>query len=182
MPVLDDKSSSPRMASSAASSPQETSPRKAARGKTLLPVIAEAGDTRLCPSYSPREPGSGWVFGVVEPTEEGPRMVPLDKPEAVTEAVFQMASPLHPGELFRITAPCMGAPCKNHGEGGICHLARSVAKRPIPKVSKGLPPCTIRASCLWWDQEGRDACDRCTAFTTTTNTTLAAIQGKGADD
>ena len=33
--------------------------------------------------------------------------------------------------------------------------------RWVPVVTESLPVCSIRAECLWWQQEGRAACMRC---------------------
>ncbi len=132
--------------------------------KNLLPVIGDLGDKKLCPSFSPRRPGKGWVFGVVTPTDEGPRMVALEKPEPVTEETFAMAAPLHPSEVFRITSPCVEGHCKNFGEGGICHLGHTVSKSRAE--GEDLPVCQIRPECVWWHQEGPAACAQCSKMVT----------------
>jgi hypothetical protein len=32
----------------------------------------------------------------------------------------------------------------------------------------GLPPCSIRPGCMWWRQEGKNACLRCPQVVTET--------------
>lgn len=136
-----------------------------------LPILGQGdskknqGDSKkkLCPSYTPRGPGSGWVFGVVAGDSDRPEMIPLESPEPVTEEIFEMVAPFHPSEVFRIAAPCVEGRCKNFGEG-TCHLARHTAE--APQRAEKLKPCPIRSRCLWWDQEGAEACRRCPGVVT----------------
>lgn len=132
--------------------------------KTLLPVIGDVGENKLCPSFSPMAPGRGWVFGIVMPQDDGHHMVPLEEPEPVTQEIFDLAAPLDPSEVFRMTTPCLEGSCKNFGEGGICHLAKSAAS--LSDDSADLPVCNIRPKCLWWHQEGPKACKRCSVVVT----------------
>lgn len=124
----------------------------------------------LCPSFSPRQPGKGVVFGVMAGTPEQPKMIPLENPEPVTEEIFQLTAPLHPSEVFRIASPCVEGGCKNFSEG-ICHLAKLATQKSA--VLEELPPCRIRSECVWWHQEGGEACLRCPQVVTNTLVTLS---------
>jgi hypothetical protein len=115
-------------------------------------------------------PGRGVVIGVVAGTAAHPKLIPLDKPEPVTEEIFKLAAPHHPSEVFRIAAPCAEGGCKNFGNG-FCHLAKAVVKSP--EVVDDLPFCRIRARCVWWHQEGKSACLRCPEVVTNNAATLA---------
>lgn len=150
---------------------REPKPGEGLHGETLRPP-AEL----LCPSFSPRAPGKGVVFGIVVGTPEQPAMIPLEKPEPVTEEIFQLAAPFHPSEVFRIAAPCVEGGCKNFGKG-TCHLAKAVVREP--EVVAALRPCRIRLQCLWWHQEGRAACLRCPGVLTNNAATLALRTEKG---
>ena len=123
------------------------------------PSAGERDEPKLCPSFSPRVPGVGVVFGLVGGDRaDAPEMVPLETPEPVTQETFEMVEPLHPSEVFRIAAPCVEGNCKNYGEG-ICHLGRHMAK--ARRRTFELQACSIRSRCVWWHQEGPEACRRC---------------------
>ena len=47
-----------------------------------------------------------------------------------------------------------------HFAGGDCTLAQRIVATLDPVVSE-LPACQIRKTCLWFHQEGKDACLRC---------------------
>lgn len=129
-----------------------------------------AGPHHLCPSFAPRAPGKGVVFAIVAGTPEQPEVIPLAKPEPVTEEVFELAAPHHPSEIFRIATPCLEGGCKNFGNG-LCHLAKAMLQRP--EAAADLPPCRIRPQCVWWHQEGKAACLRCPEVITNNPVTLA---------
>ena len=132
-----------------------------------LPVIddCESKDSEryLCPSFSPKKPGVGWVFGIIAGEPGKTQVVPLEKPEPVTEETFELTAPFHPSQVLRMAAPCMEGRCKNFGEGA-CHLAKTVASRAADDTT--LPPCKIRPRCLWWKQEGGEACKKCPELVT----------------
>ena len=99
------------------------------------------------------------VLGVVTGTAEVPRVGYLTQPQPVTDELLALADPVKPTEVFRFAAPCAGRGCK-HFDGSDCRLvARTV--QLLPNVVDVLPPCRIRPSCRWWQQEGKEACMRC---------------------
>ena len=114
--------------------------------------------TTLCPSARPEWIGS-IVFGVVSGTVEDPRVAYLPKPQPVTDELIAQASPVTPTEVFRTAAACAKSDCQ-HFDGKDCRLAMRIVEK-LPAVVEGLPPCSIRRDCRWWQQEGKAACMRC---------------------
>jgi hypothetical protein len=114
--------------------------------------------TTLCPSARPEWVGS-IVFGVVSGTVEEPRVAYLKQPQSVTDELIARASPVTPTEVFRTAAACAESGCQ-HFDGKDCRLAMRIIEK-LPAVVEELPPCSIRASCRWWQQEGKAACMRC---------------------
>jgi hypothetical protein len=111
-----------------------------------------------CPSAQPGMEDSV-VFGVVGGTVEQPRVAYLDKPQPVTQELLELAAPVSPTEVFRFAAPCAGGACR-HFDGVNCRLA-SRTVQILPEAVDILPPCSIRPTCRWWQQEGKAACLRC---------------------
>jgi hypothetical protein len=56
-------------------------------------------------------------------------------------------------------ATCESSRC-THFDGARCRLATRIIAS-LPEVTERLPPCTIRPSCRWHQQEGGAACRRC---------------------
>lgn len=112
----------------------------------------------LCPSAQP-EMDDSVAFGVVSGTVEEPRLLHFAEPQPVTDELLALAQPVRPTEVFRFAAPCAGHACQ-HFDGANCQLATRIVQI-LPAVTSSLPPCTLRAECRWWQQEGRAACLRC---------------------
>lgn len=119
----------------------------------------------LCPSARPEMEGSV-VFGVILGTSEEPRLAHLVKPKPVTEELLALSEPVAPTEVFRFAASCAGNGCQ-HFDGAKCRLATRIVEGLAP-VAEELPPCSIRSSCRWWQQEGKAACMRCPQIVTDT--------------
>ena len=117
-----------------------------------------------CPSAQPSSEGK--IIGVVTGAPEERRIGYLNEPQPVTEETMALASPIEPTQVFRIASPCMGSDCK-HFSSGACSLVKRVVSSLAPVVST-LPPCRIRPTCRWFQQEGREACLRCPQVVTTT--------------
>jgi len=111
-----------------------------------------------CPSARP-EMAESVVFGVVGGTVAEPRLGYLEKPLPVTPEILALSGPVTPGEVFRFAAPCAGGGCQ-HFDGARCRLVERVV-RLLPVVDDRLPPCQLRPTCVWWQQEGPAACRRC---------------------
>jgi hypothetical protein len=117
----------------------------------------------LCPSARP-EMENSIVFGVIVGTYEEPRLAHLIEPRSVTADLLALADPVAPTEIFRFAATCAGDDCQ-HFDGAKCRLATRLVEN-LETVSEELPPCSIRSSCRWWQQEGKDACMRCPQIVT----------------
>ena len=117
----------------------------------------------LCPSAQP-EMAESLVFGVVNGTVEEPRVGYLAEPQLVTDKILALCDPVKPTEVFRFAAPCAGTGCK-HFDGSNCRLVKRTVQL-LPEVVDVLPPCSIRSSCRWWQQEGKAACMRCPEIVT----------------
>jgi hypothetical protein len=125
----------------------------------MMAGLNKTGDTPLCPSAR-----SNWaesqVFGVVGGTVETPAVIYLKETELPSEYLTRLSgTEITPEEVFRIAAPCEENSCQ-HFDGRNCRLATRIVDR-LPSVAEDLPPCAIRRSCRWWQQEGRSACLRC---------------------
>jgi hypothetical protein len=114
--------------------------------------------TLSCPSAQPSMEAPR-LLGVVEPTEDGPRVAYLSEEVAVTGDLLASASPARPAEVFRFAATCEASRC-THFDGSRCTLAARIVDR-LPAVVDALPVCLIRSTCRWFAQEGRAACLRC---------------------
>lgn len=99
------------------------------------------------------------VFGVVGGTVEAPEVAYLRQPQPMTDELRTLAHPVKPTEVYRIASPCIGGACQ-HFDGADCRLAKRIVKW-LPITVTDLPPCQVRPSCRWWQQEGKSACLRC---------------------
>lgn len=71
----------------------------------------------------------------------------------------------NPEARMRFAAPCEESKC-SHWTGKACGLIDRVlshldGQTDDPRTAEDLPPCTIRASCRWWKQDGASACHAC---------------------
>lgn len=111
-----------------------------------------------CPSAQPEMEGVA-VFAIVHGTSAEPRAAYLDRLIPLTPEIAATAAPVHPSEVFRMSAPCAASGCQHFGNGQ-CSLAERLVHL-APAVVANAPPCPLRASCKWWLQEGVEACLRC---------------------
>lgn len=116
-----------------------------------------------CPSAQPGM-GDVQILGVVAGSEEEPRLAYLNEAVPATAEVLAMAEPVAPIAVFRLAARCEEKKCV-HFDGTRCQLAVRIVAM-LPEVSESLPPCTIRPTCRWHQQEGRAACLRCPQIVT----------------
>jgi hypothetical protein len=128
------------------------------------PIMSKAVEAQgfMCPSAQHHHIGAK-VFGVQLKTPSGEFQVGY-LPEAypVTNDLLALAGSAAPTEVLRIAAPCIK--CEHH-DGANCRLAKRVATMLDPAVAS-LPRCAIRPTCLWFHQEGQQACVRCPQITT----------------
>ncbi len=104
------------------------------------------------------------MLGVVGGTTEEPRVGYLVETRPVTQELLSLAGSFKPTEIFRFAAPCAGRACV-HFDGADCRLASRIVQL-VPAGVDVLPACEIRASCRWWQQEGKAACLRCPQIVT----------------
>jgi hypothetical protein len=125
--------------------------------------IAPEQPVPLCPSAQPNMENSV-AFGMITGSVNSPRLSYLSKPRPVTREMLAFAAPAKPTEVFRFAATCEEKKCQ-HFDGVNCGLAQRIVEL-MPAVEENLPPCRIRSSCRWWQQEGKAACMRCPQVTT----------------
>jgi len=116
-----------------------------------------------CPSAQP-DMLEARVIGVLSGSAAEPRIAYLAQ-EAVIPAAQMPSTPgVDPVEAFRFAARCEDHRCAQHvsgvGGGGRCGLGARIVAQLDPVVAS-LPPCTIRATCRWYSEQGREACLRC---------------------
>jgi hypothetical protein len=111
-----------------------------------------------CPSAQPTDENA-MIYGVVTGAPEARRIAYLTKAQPATPALLALAGDAKPGQVFRTVAPCVKDGCR-HFAGGSCTLAQRIVQSLDPVVN-GLPPCQIRKTCRWFQQEGKAACLRC---------------------
>ena len=116
-----------------------------------------------CPSAQPDMSGAT-VFGLVQGTATEPRVAYLDRAVPLTPEILASATPVEPTEVFRIGSPCAGGCCRHFGEGR-CTLATRLVQSLSPVVAIA-PRCALRSQCMWWRQEGVQACMRCPQIAT----------------
>jgi len=112
----------------------------------------------LCPSAQAEMDGAA-VFAIIQGTATEPRAAYLDRLVPLTPEIAAHAAPVGPTEVFRMSAPCAAHGCRHFGEGR-CNLANRLV-RLVPPVVASAPPCVLRPGCMWWLQEGVEACLRC---------------------
>ncbi len=125
----------------------------------------DQADGPLCPSAQPEMEGA-IVFGVIQGTAREPRLAHLVQPLPVTDDLLSMTGEASPTAVFRFAAPCAASACVHFAENR-CRLASRVVET-LPEAVDGLPPCRIRPTCRWWQQEGKAACLRCPMIVTET--------------
>jgi len=119
----------------------------------------------LCPSVQPETEGAH-AFGVVGAVSGARRVTWIERPVPVTPQLLSMSQPVAPTQVMRFAARCQENAC-SHFDGRDCRLASRIVELLDPVVA-ALPPCTIRASCRWFRQEGAPACRRCPQVVTET--------------
>ena len=111
-----------------------------------------------CPSAQPNMPGSR-VLGVVSGTPDAYEVAYLNELLPVSDEILALAGEVKPTQVLRFAAPCQEKKCC-HFDGKDCRLVTRIVNI-LPAVTEGLPACLIRATCRWYQQEGKAACFRC---------------------
>lgn len=118
----------------------------------------ECDEALLCPSAQPGMKNCQ-VLGVLEGDRDKPKLSYLNQHLAVSGEILSLAGDAAPTEVFRFAATCETHRCV-HFNGSQCQLATRVVQI-LPAVVSALPPCVVRATCRWYNQEGSAACFRC---------------------
>jgi hypothetical protein len=133
---------------------------------TFLPIEGEAsrdGDLGTSPGCScpsaPCAPGAV-LFGVR--TSAG--RIAYVRPAVRVDDDFVARAKLkgRPEARYRFSAPCIEAGCPQWTGTGCGVLDQVIAEEsPLSAGAATLPACTIRRTCRWYAQRGRDACTVC---------------------
>ncbi len=126
--------------------------------------LEAAGDTPLqpspysCPSAQP-DMQDARVIGVVSGSAAAPRIAYLKAEAVMPAAQVAMTGAVAAVEVFRFAARCEEQRCAQFA-GGRCSLGQRLVDG-LDAVVGSLPPCTIRATCRWFAEQGAPACLRC---------------------
>lgn len=115
-----------------------------------------------CPSAQP-DMMEARVIGVLGGSAAEPRIAYLAQEAVIPAAEMPPTPDVDPVEAFRLAARCEDHRCAQHVvgvDGGRCGLGARIVAQLQPVVAR-LPPCTIRATCRWYAEQGREACLRC---------------------
>ncbi|WP_231672113.1 hypothetical protein [Ralstonia pseudosolanacearum] len=111
-----------------------------------------------CPSSQPDQLGSR-IIGVVVKGDGSPSIAFLKDPVPPEQIAHLVPDSVPVTEIVRIAAPCQQEKCRHFGDGK-CSLVSKIVEQ-LPQVVQHLSYCPTRKSCLWWSQEGAEACRRC---------------------
>lgn len=111
-----------------------------------------------CPSGQP-DMEDARLFGVVSGSPEVPRVAYFAHDVAVDDDVVAQLGGMKPTEVFRYSAKCEEHRC-GHFDGTKCTLAARLKATLKPVVDR-LPPCSVRATCRWYAEQGGEICLRC---------------------
>ncbi|UTH72540.1 hypothetical protein [Chromobacterium sp. IIBBL 290-4] len=115
---------------------------------------------KLCPSSAFGSNGT-MVFGMVGGSAEQRRVMYLKQIVPVESIDRSRLGEIAPEEIFRTAGLCAQQDCLHHDKGSSqCTLANRIVETAPPVVEQ-LAYCAIRPRCVWWDQHGRNACERC---------------------
>ncbi len=109
----------------------------------------------ICPSSSGAS-ADARIIGYINPSG---RVAPMVPPIAFTDAMRHSVGP-HPERAFRLAAPCLGEGCVQWA-GAQCSLIGRLRSELGPRPAAALPECGIRPACVWFRQDGADACGIC---------------------
>ncbi|MFC4160507.1 hypothetical protein [Chitinimonas lacunae] len=112
----------------------------------------------MCPS-APWQSEGAQIIGIVGGSADAPEVTYLKEAVSPTAELVERLGDVAPEEVFRVAAPCAKSSCMHH-DGHHCSLVTRIVEA-VPVVFDRLAPCAIRATCVWWAQEGREACKRC---------------------
>jgi hypothetical protein len=125
--------------------------------------MAEKASALECPSAQPDMVGAR-VFGVIVGATEQPEVAYLKREATVNLSRLKGMGAVKVTEVFRIAATCEQSRCV-HFDGSRCSLGGRIVEHLQPVVD-ALPPCTVRPTCRWYAEQGREVCLRCPQLVT----------------
>ena len=128
----------------------------------------------VCPSSNPYFDNAK-IIGVVEDKGEGSRVTFLPIPVNVTKDLLGHQNAARFGEVLRVAAKCVEAACAHFREQN-CILAKKIVVTIDAEIDQ-IPICSIRSHCVWWNQEGRQACMRCPQIVTRPTKEATEVRG-----
>ncbi len=106
------------------------------------------------------------MFGVVGGEVKAPKVLFLKQVIAPSKELEDKLGGRPPEQVLRIAAPCAGAQCGHHDASiNGCGLVGKIVQHVDPVVDV-YATCGIRPTCVWWAQEGVQACLRCPQIVT----------------
>lgn len=119
----------------------------------------QGSDHGTCPSASGDTPDSV-VIGFIGPAG---RVAPIPTPIPFTPEMSDKVGG-QPERVFRLAAPCIAGACAQWN-GTHCGLIGAM-RNALAQVPDSPPVrCGIRASCVWFRDDGLDACRVCPSIT-----------------
>ncbi len=119
----------------------------------------------MCPS-APWNSEGAKVFGVVGGTVKAPKVLFLKQLLPASKELEDKLRGAAPEEVYRTAAPCAGSACGHHdNEQQKCSLVTKIVQN-VDQAVDDYATCAIRATCVWWAQEGTKACVRCPQIAT----------------
>jgi len=104
------------------------------------------------------------VIGVVQRDNGQPHVTMLRKAVPLRDVAHLIPDTLRATDVLRLAAPCADGRCQHFADQRCSLASRVVAS--LPAMVHHPPPCTLRPTCRWWNQEGVAACRRCPQITT----------------
>lgn len=104
------------------------------------------------------------VLGVAAGEANAPQLAYLNEVVPVTQDLLRQTGECDPREVLRFAARCEESRC-THFANDRCRLAERIVSM-LEETTDKLPPCVIRPTCRWHEQEGGAACRRCPQIVT----------------
>ncbi len=121
-----------------------------------MPDRPRRKEAALCPSSTARE--GAILLGVVQADGD---VGFLEQQVVVDRNFVEIAKKgRDPEKRFRFSSPCAMGACKQWKDGR-CGVIDFAVERAQEVSGRGLPNCSIRARCRWYDQHGLKACQVC---------------------
>jgi hypothetical protein len=114
----------------------------------------------VCPSTTGEHPHAK-IIGFINRSGE---VAPISPPITLTDEMRRSIGP-QPERVFRLAGACLGDRCvqwANNECSLIGRMRSDIGSRVALADTPGaLPLCGIRPDCVWWRQDGVDACRVC---------------------